>query len=194
MLRTNLSTRPFYNERAVRLLLVAAGALLLFALGYELQQGIVLSRRLSQLSGQAVLDEQRASALRADAARLQATISPAELTRVQGAATEANKAIDGRTFSWTGLLNQVEATLPPGVVLTAIRPVADDTGVTVNLAVIGRTVGEIGTFMDRLEQTGSFVDVLSTAEQTTDDGRLQVNVTSRYRPAPRRGAAAEGGR
>jgi len=194
VLRTNLSTRPFYNERAVRLLLVAVGALLLFALGYELQQGIALSRRLSQLSAQAVLDEQRASALRGDAARLQATISPAELTRVQSAATEANKAIDGRTFSWTDLLNQVEATLPPGVFLTAIRPVADDTGVTVNLAVIGRTVGEIGTFMDRLEQTGSFVDVLSTAEQTTDDGRLQVNVTSRYRPAPRRGAATEGGR
>lgn len=192
MLRTNLSTRPFYNQRAVGMLLAVLGLALGLALVYDLQQGVVLSQRLTQFSRQAAVDEQRAQALRADAARLQAGISQAELKRVQAAAAEANKVIDGRTFSWTGLLNEIEATLPNGVMLTAIRPAVDDAGVVVNMAVVGRSVGDIGAFMDRLEQTGSFLDVLSTSEQTTDDGEIQSSLTARYR-ARRPVAAASGG-
>ena len=193
MLRTNLSTRPFYNERAVAALLAALGLALGLALAYDAQQGIVLSQKLTQFSRQAALDEQRAQALRADAARLQAGISPAELKEVQDAADEANTAIDGRTFSWTSLLNEIEATLPNGVMMTAIRPSLDEDGVVVNMAVVARNVSDIGRFMDRLEQSGSFVDVLSTAEQTSDDGRIQSNLTGRYR-YHRATAAAGGGR
>jgi len=193
VLRTNLSTRPFYNERAVAALLAALGLALGLALAYDAQQGIVLSQKLTQFSRQAALDEQRAQALRADAARLQAGISPAELKEVQDAADEANTAIDGRTFSWTSLLNEIEATLPNGVMMTAIRPSLDEDGVVVNMAVVARNVSDIGRFMDRLEQSGSFVDVLSTAEQTSDDGRIQSNLTGRYR-YHRATAAAGGGR
>ena len=194
MLRTNLSTRPFYNQRAVGMLLAALGLALGLALAYELQQGVVLSQHLTQFTRQSAVDEQRAAALRADAARLQAGISQAELNRVQAAAAEANRVIDARTLSWTGLLNEIEATLPNGVMLTAVHPALDDAGVAVNMVVIGRSVDEIGAFMDRLEQTGSFFDVLSTAEQTTDDGRIQSSLTARYRahrPAP---AALQGER
>ena len=38
------------------------------------------------------------------------------------AAQEANALIDQRTFSWTELFNQIEATLPPDVMLTSVRP------------------------------------------------------------------------
>jgi len=196
MLRTNLSTRPFYNERAVRLLLGALAALLALALAYVVQQGIILSRQQSQVRRQAGSDEEKAKELRASAARLQAGISQAELERVLGAATEANAVIDGRTFSWTALLNNIETTLPPGVMLTAIRPAVDENAMTVSLSVVGDGVAEIGAFMDGLEKTGAFTDVLSTVEQTRDDGRLQAVVTGRYAGAGERTARREtaGGR
>lgn len=194
MLRTNLSTRPFYNQRALGMLLAALGLALGLALAYELQQGIVLSHRLTQFSRQSAVDEQRAEALRADAGRLRAGISQVELKRVQAAAAEVNRAIDGRTFSWTGLLNEIEATLPNGVMLTAVHPALDDAGVAVNMVAIGRSVDDIGAFMDRLEQTGSFYDVLSTSEQTTDDGRIQSSLTARYRAHRSAPAASRGER
>lgn len=180
MLRTNLSTRPFYNERVVRVVLGALVALLLLALAYEVQQGLVLTRQQSQARRQAAADEGKSKELRASAARLQASISQAELERVQAAATEANGVIDGRAFSWTGLLNHIETTLPAGVMLTAIRPSVSDAGVAVSMTVVGRGVAEVGAFMDGLEARGGFADVLSTAEQTRDDGRIQAVVTGRY--------------
>jgi len=180
MLRTNLSTRPFYNERAVRLLLGALAALLAIALAYEVQQGVFLSRLQSVARQQAESDEQQAGELRASAVRQQAGISQPELERVQAAATEANAVIDGRTFSWTALLNHIESTLPSGVMLTSIRPFVDEHGVAVSMTVVGKGVAEIGAFMDGLETRGAFADVLSTAEQARDDGRLQAVVTGRY--------------
>jgi hypothetical protein len=48
------------------------------------------------------------------------------------------------------------------------------------MTVVGRGVTEVGTFMDNLETRGTFADVLSTAEQTRDDGRIQAVVTGRY--------------
>jgi hypothetical protein len=152
----------------------------MLALAYEVQQAVVLSRQQSQVRRQASSDEQKSKELRASAPRLQASLSQAELERVQAAAAEANSVIEGRTFSWTGLLNHIESTLPPGVMLTAIRPSVDEHGVTVNMTVVGRGVAEIGAFMDSLESKGSFADVLSTAEQTRDDGRLQAVVTGHY--------------
>ena len=145
-----------------------------------MQQGIFLSRQQALARRQAESDEDKARQLRASAARLQAGISQAELEQVQAAATEANAVIDGRTFSWTALLNHVESTLPAGVMLTAIRPSVGEDGVTVSMTVVGRSVADIGEFMDGLESKGVFVDVLSTAEQTNDDGRLQAAVTGRY--------------
>jgi Tfp pilus assembly protein PilN len=180
MLRTNLSTRPFYNQRIVRLVLAALGAVLALTLAYEVQQAVVLSREQSQVRRQAASDEEKSKELRASANRLQASISQVELERVQAAAAEANGVIDGRTFSWTALLNHIESTLPPGVMLTAIRPSVGEDGITVSMTVIGQGVTEIGAFMDGLESKGSFTDVLSTAEQTRDDGRLQAVVTGRY--------------
>jgi Tfp pilus assembly protein PilN len=180
MLRTNLSTRPFYNERSVRLLLGVVGALLVVALAYEVQQGVLLSREQVVARRQAESDEEKARELRASAVRMQAGISQAELEQVQSAATEANAVIDGRTFSWTALLNHIESTLPPGVMLTAIRPSVGEDGVAVSMTVVGRSVADIGSFMDGLEKQGVFADVLSTAEQTNDDGRLQAVVTGRY--------------
>jgi len=180
MLRTNLSTRPFYNERIVRVLLGALAALLLLALAYEVQQGLMLTHQQSQARRQAAADEEKSKELRASATRLQASISQAELERVQAAATEANGVIDGRAFSWTALLNHIETTLPPGVMLTVIRPSVGEDGVTVSMTVVGRGVAEIGAFMDNLETRGAFADVLSTAEQTRDDGRIQAVIKGRY--------------
>src|SRR5204862_6663350 len=49
MLRTNLSTRPFYNERAVHALLTVAGLVVLVLTIFNLYEIVVLSREQSEL-------------------------------------------------------------------------------------------------------------------------------------------------
>jgi Tfp pilus assembly protein PilN len=182
MLRANLSTRPFYNERAVRVVLAGLGAALLALLAYDVFQGVILSRRVRVVSAQSLQDEGRARDLRATAARLRAGVQTEELERVREAAAEANALIAQRTFSWTQVFNRVEATLPEGVMLTAIRPEIDEAGMRVTFGVLGREVADVDRFMERLEEDGAFTGVLSTEEQVTEDGHFRVTIVGQYSP------------
>jgi Tfp pilus assembly protein PilN len=115
-------------------------------------------------------------------------MNTAELQAVQAAANEANAMIDRRTFSWTELFNHVEATLPRGVMLTAIRPTIDEGDIKLTMAVIGRTVADIDAFMERLEETSAFADLLSTDEQAMEEGTLRVTLVGRFIPVEQRRA------
>ena len=119
MIRTNLSTRPFYNERSVHLWL---GVLAVVAIAVAVFNGTRLvqySRNGTQLSAQAARDESRATEVRAEAARLRTTVDVRQIQSASEEARQANALIDRRTFSWTELFNRFEMTLPDDVRLPA---------------------------------------------------------------------------
>ncbi len=181
MLRTNLSTKPFYNERAIHAA-IAVAALVVAALTiFNLTQIVLLTRRQSELSSQATAAEDRARKLRADAVSVRQGIDPKQLDTIAGAAREANTLIGQRLFSWTDLLNRLETTLPDDVRITSMRPkIEKDGSVTVLMTAVGRRVEDIDRFMENLEATGAFADVYSKEEIATDDGSRQVSMEGRY--------------
>ena len=67
-------------------------------------------------------DRRAADELGRKARQSRQDINQDELKVVVAAAREANTLIDGRTFSWTALFNQIESTLPPEVMLASVRP------------------------------------------------------------------------
>src|SRR5688572_21088171 len=101
MLRTNLATRPFYNERLAHIVLGVGFALVVALTAYNVTRIIGLSRVQAELSAGASRDEARAADLSSRAAAVRRSIDPKELERVTAAATEANGLIDARAFSWT---------------------------------------------------------------------------------------------
>ena len=107
------------------------------------------------------------------------TASASEIER-RAQAAEANGIIDARTFSWTLLFDDIEATLPPTVMLTSITPSIGKDGATVRLTVLGRTVEAIDTFIERLEATKRFEGVQVFSEVVTDEGLFETQVTGRY--------------
>src|SRR5262245_48535947 len=125
MLRTNLSTRPFYNERAVHALLALAAALVVALTAFNVIEIVVLSRRQSALSASAASATSRAGELRTHAVQVRQGINTKELETIAGAAREANAIIGQRLFSWTDLLNRLETTLPDDVRITTLRPGID---------------------------------------------------------------------
>lgn len=182
MLRVNLATRPFYNERGVHLALAALALTLAAVSVYDVRTFLALSAREAEVRERVQRTEAQAARARTEATRLRSTLGQEELEAVLAAAREANRLIEQRTFSWTALLNHLEETLPADVMLTAVRPSPDDGAVVVTLAVVGRTVGAIGEFMDRLEATGAFTGVLSRDERVREDGGFEATVVAHYRP------------
>jgi Tfp pilus assembly protein PilN len=185
MLRTNLSTRPFYNERVVQIVLAAAAVLVVAVALYNAAQFRSLSARYEQLLGRVGDEERRAAGLRTDAERARRSVDRAQLETVAAAAREANGLIDQRTFSWTELLNRLESTLPGDVRVQTIRPSTDREGrLSISMIVLGHRAEDIQQFVEQLQAKGGFEHVYTTSETTNPQGLLEVVLQGRYRATP----------
>ncbi|MGH9257998.1 MAG: hypothetical protein ACRD3C_25845 [Vicinamibacterales bacterium] len=190
MLRTNLATRPFYNVRAVQVVLGGAIAILLGMTVFNVVQVVRLGASQYTLGARAAQAEQEALRLRAEAGRLRAQIDPGELQVVADAAQEANAIIDQRAFSWTDLLEEFEATLPSDVRITAVQPRLEKSSFVVGIGVEARRSEDLDAFIEALEGRGSFHNVLSVQEQTNPEGLIQAVVEGAYVPPAQLPAAA----
>lgn len=180
MLRTNLATRPFYNERAAHLLLATVGAVAIATMIWSAAEVVALSRMHTQLAVRADQAEQSAAEVSARAAAIRRDLNQKELEELTAAAEEANQLIDRRVFSWTQFFNRIERTLPESVMLTSVRPdfQADDPDVI--MGVMAKSVEDIDIFIEQLESTGAFADVLSREEEITDEGMYRAILRGRY--------------
>jgi Tfp pilus assembly protein PilN len=184
MLRTNLSTRPFYNIRAVHIALGGLALVVAVMTLFNLVQLISLTRSERTLGARADQAEEQAEKLREDARRIRSQIDAKELNQVAAAAQEANAIIDLRTFSWSKLFSEIEATLPENVRLTNFSPEEDRQGrLIVNLRVQARRVQDLESFIDALEKTGRFHEVLAAEEQTNQEGLINSLVEAVYEPS-----------
>ena len=183
MLRTNLSTRPFYNIRAVQAVLGACVAIVIMFTMFNVISLVRLAASQRSLGARAVQAQNDATKLRADAARVRSQVDAKELEVVSGAAREAKSIIEMRSFSWTDLLAQFEKTLPENVRITAVQPrVEKDGRFVIGMRVEARQIGDLEKFLDDLEMTGAFHNVLTTDEQATDDGLLEAVIEGLYLP------------
>jgi Tfp pilus assembly protein PilN len=198
MIKTNLSTRPFYNERAVHFWLLVAALFVVLATVFNVTRVLRYSRSDTQLATEAAKNEARAAELRQQAARLRATVDPKQIEFASLEARQANDLIDRRTFSWTDLFNRFEATLPDEVRIAAIRSrIDEERGIILSLNVVSRTSDDVDEFMENLETTNAFADLGSHLDEHVNDQNLlettieMVYVPSGPKPPPTRTGAVK---
>jgi Tfp pilus assembly protein PilN len=196
MLRTNLSTRPFYNERAVRTMLAVLGFI---AIGLTIFNAVEILRleRAGRDARQTVAQNAaQALDMREKAQVIRQGINQVQLETVRVTARDANALIDRRTFSWTALLNYFQATLPPDVRIAGVAPQIDSEGrMLVAISVFARRIDDLSEFEDALESTGAFTNVLSRTIGTEQDGTTRAELQGYYSGpvAPAAAASAPAG-
>jgi Tfp pilus assembly protein PilN len=191
MIRTNLSTRPFYNERAVQFALVAVGIVALAATLFNVTRIVGLSSQDTRLATRAANDEARARDLVASATERRKTIDPRAIELASVDARQANDLIDRRTFSWTELFNRLEMTLPDDVRITAIRPrIEQKRGTVLSIIVRAKGVDDVNQFVDNLEATGAFAELEKRDEHVDEQNQFEAMLEGVYlaaaAPAPGR--------
>jgi Tfp pilus assembly protein PilN len=183
MIRTNLSTRPFYNERAVSLWMLGFLLVVVVASVFNATRVLQYSRNDTELGIQASRDEARAAELRKSAARVRTTVDPKQIAFASLEARQANDLIDRRTFSWTELFNRFETTLPDDVRITSVRPKIDKGQFQLTITIVARSVDDISQLMDRLERTGSFTQVgHKIEERVNEQGQVLATLDVVYMP------------
>ena len=160
---------------------IAAAALIVLALtAVNVFRMVTLSRQNTELSSRVNQDHRDAEQLSKMAGDILRRVDKDELQLVVDSAREANSLIDQRTFSWTAFFNRIEATMPPDVMLSAVRPSVHEGVTRVNMTVIARRAEDIDEFMEKLEATGAFDEVIPAQQDRTDEGLYRVAVESIY--------------
>lgn len=191
MLRVNLASRPFYNERAVYVLLglVAGVGVVVFAASLVLMAN--LSRRNGELEVRADAAIRAGADLNGQIAGMRQHVEPDGLDDLTTATQEANTLIDQRVFSWTDFFNRIEATLPSDVMLTEVRPDIVPGSIEVTMGVLGRRLEGISEFVVSLEASGAFDGVLNRQVELTADGMYSALLRGRYNPTAVVGAEGD---
>lgn len=189
MLRTNLSTRPFYNDRAVKALLVGVAILTLGLTVFNAAEILRLQGQTRDARETIARNDAQSRELRAKAVEIRRSVDTAKLSAVQAAAREANVLIDRRTFSWTELLNHFQSTLPPDIRIAGVMPQIDNDGRRlVQISVFSRHIEDLEVFMDALEKTGAFSGVLPRSDRIEEDGITRSELQAYYTPVAERAA------
>lgn len=192
MLQTNLASRPFYNERAVQVVLAVAAVLIFGLTVFNAVTLVRLSGSQSRLGAHAAQAEREAERLRADAAGIRTRIDRRQLESVSAAAREVRGLVDRRAFTWTSLLSQFEATLPPDVRIKAVQPHLEKGVFTVAIVAQARRIEDLSGFIEALEATGAFHDVQPKEQTRREDGLLEAVIEGAYTPtAPPQGKPGE---
>jgi hypothetical protein len=82
--------------------------------------------------------------------------------------------------------------LPADVRITAIQPRPEPKrGIVLTLIVVAKGVDDVNQFMENLEGTGAFADLLARDNRIDEQGQLGAVLETIYKPADA-GPAAEG--
>jgi Tfp pilus assembly protein PilN len=161
----NFARRPFVNERLARLVFVVAAAL---TIGLTLVHGFFLARYL--VREQEALDVQVAE-LRDELAGTESRIASAGASVAQGQSALSNertvflaRLYRLKSFSWTGLFNELEAITPKAVRITSIAPLEVDGEISVTLTLVGRVLQSVLEMVSALEGSSFFATVFPLDE------------------------------
>jgi hypothetical protein len=182
MIRTNLSTRPFYNERAVHVAAALLAVIVLAMTAWQVVRVVRLSKYKTELNTAIRRDRAEAEKNASQAQQIRQGLDQKQLAALAAAAKEANNLIAQRTFSWTELFNQLEATLPGDVMLLGVQPEIADGVTQLHMDVQGKGEDVIESFWDRLEKTGSFRDAEWSNVTVTEDGLHRITMNVLYTP------------
>jgi len=181
MLRTNLATQPFYNQRAIRVALAVAVVAVAALTSFNALRVLSLNARTGESGQRTQQAEAQAAQYRDRARTITQAINRAEVTATEGAAQEANGLIARRAFSWTDLFNRFETTLPDDVRIASVEPQIDREGrMLLMIAAVSRRVEDLHAFIDQLELTGGLRDVIPRQEDTLDDGTHRSVIQGYY--------------
>lgn len=180
MLRGNLSSRPFYNERLVNILLMIGAAV---AIGLAIFNTTRIIEYTSESNRRTVgqrAAEAETAQLKAAAERDRRLVDRNALVLLGFETQEANALIEQRLFSWTVFFGLIEKTLPQDVRVLDVAPRVERGNLFIDIHVNAKRRDDLSAFIDALQNTGSFYDVNAGDQQRNEDGSYDAQLATGY--------------
>lgn len=178
--RTNFASSHYTRIRLIAVGLYAASALGLllavamwwWAIGNR-QETAVLQENVTRVQQQAsrLRDELRGVGFSPDDA--------AAVDALMKQVASLNQVLEAKAFSWTALLNDLEAAVPKNVSVSSIRP--DLKTKTLTLDGVALALQDVTALMTSLQESGRFTDIFLQRQKNTEDNRIEFSIQCAYR-------------
>jgi type IV pilus assembly protein PilN len=178
----NLAARPYRDYRPIYAVVIATSILIAFLMLNNLDTYVryvhdtrTTRNEITSIQAQIQQEHRRAEAATRDTSTI-------DLISLSKEAKFVNTQLAQRAFSWSELLNQLEAVLPGNVRITSISPQFADNGlVHLSLACEGKSPDTLLTTINRLQRDPHFSNPFPTNQESTPSGyRFGLGVD--YRP------------
>ena len=126
-----------------------------------------------------------AESLGSHVAALKSTLDKPEASAKLSEIGFLNGLIARKDLSWTRLFANLEEMVPESVHLVSLRPdIGAKGGVTLHLDVVGRSIADVSRFIEALEKSPEFENVIVSVEQKEPNAATDVNIslTANYFP------------
>ena len=185
MLRGNLATRPFYNERLVTLAIVLGAVAVVALTAFNASQVLSLSGQRAAFKADQSRDDAEAAAVNQGTLAVQKSVDQTRLVALSRQTREANDLIDERTFSWTTFLDHIEKTLPRDARLLSVAPRVNRGEFEIGMSVNAKGYDDLEEFVDKLLAAGVFYDTIAGTTNQNDDSTFTGAIMTRYYLAPK---------
>jgi type IV pilus assembly protein PilN len=178
----NLAARPYRDYRPIYAVVIATSILIAFLMLNNLDTYVryvhdtrTTRNEITSIQAQIQQEHRRAEAATRDTSTI-------DLLSLSKEAKFVNTQLAQRAFSWSELLDQLEAVLPDNVRITSISPQFADNGlVHLSLACEGKSPDTLLTTINRLQRDPHFSNPFPTNQESTPSGyRFGLGVD--YRP------------
>jgi Tfp pilus assembly protein PilN len=181
----NLSTRPF---PAYRLISLALGFVFVVLLVISVWQAWGFVQFTSMARD--IRDDEQTARVEAEssgrhAAELKSRLDRPEETAKLNEIGFLNGLIARKELSWTRLFSNLEDMVPESVHLVSLRPDVKDGAVVLSLQIVGRSIADISRFIEALERSPEFENVVVSVEEKGDPAAatdVNVSLTANYFP------------
>ena len=188
MLKGNLASRPFYNERLVNILLILGAVVAVGLAVFNTMRIIEYTAESNRRTVGQRAAEAETVQLKAATERDRRLVDRTALGVLAVDTSEANALIEQRLFSWTVFFGLIEKTLPQDVRVLAVAPRVERGSLFIDINVNAKRRDDLAAFLDAMQNTGSFYEVNAGEMQRNDDGSYDAALSTGY-VAPLAGAA-----
>jgi Tfp pilus assembly protein PilN len=153
----NLATSNYRRNRHALLLLCATGLVLTVLLAAQLFAWLGQRRENQGVETRLAAAEAEFSRHQSQAQAVRSQTPPETIKQYEAKVVAYNHILEATTFSWIGLLVELERSVPPGVTVSAIQP--DLSSGKVALRGEARTFEDLTKLLTNLEQRTGFRNV-----------------------------------
>jgi len=181
----NLSTQPFPAYRLVNVALFVVFVLLLVVSVWQAYGFVQFSAMARDIRDNERNIRAEAESLGSHVASLNSTLDRPEASAKLSEIGFLNGLIARKDLSWTRLFANLEEMVPDNVHLVGLKPdITQNGAVTLHLDVVGRSIADVSRFIEALEKSPEFENVVVSVEQKEPNAATDVNIalTANYFP------------